>query len=63
MFVRRNLQLNRNDELIHLLSIEGLPAGIRSTSDTPAPSQRQRPRGQEGAAAARQSVFNLFFEN
>ena len=25
MFVRRNPQLNRNDELIHLLSIEGLP--------------------------------------
>ena len=28
MFVRRNPQLNRNDELIHLLSIEGLPASI-----------------------------------
>ena len=28
MFARRNPQLNRHDELIHLLSIEGLPQAV-----------------------------------
>ena len=37
---RRNPQLNRNDELIHLLSIEGLPRvdPARTSSTPPAPS-------------------------
>ena len=56
MFGNRNPQLNRNGELIHLLSIEGLPrvdpaAHPRHRGHLP---ERQRPRRQEGAAAARQ---------
>ena len=56
MLSRRNPQLNRHGELIHLLSIEGLPQGGADAD----PRHRghlpvgQRPRRQEGAAAARQ---------
>ena len=54
--VPRNPQLNKNGELIHLLSTEGLPKAILTQIlDTAANfCQRERPRGQEGAAAARQ---------
>ena len=35
MLYRRNPQLNKNGELVHLLSIEGLPASIlRQVLDT-----------------------------
>jgi hypothetical protein len=55
MLYKRNPQLNKNGELIHLLSIEGLPGHLTHILDTAANfCQRERPRGQEGAAAARQ---------
>ena len=62
---RRNPQLNRDGELHHLLSIEGLPRPILERILTTADSfiNVARARGQERAAAARQGVFNLFFEN
>ena len=39
MLYRRNPQLNKNGELIHLLSIEGLPKSIlRQVLDTAEPT-------------------------
>ena len=65
MFVRRNPQLNRNDELIHLLSIEGLPASIVThILDTAATFLSVNDRDVKKVPLLRgKSVFNLFFEN
>src|SRR6188768_1113190 len=65
MFVRRNPQLNRNDELIHLLSIEGLPASIiTNILDTASSFVSIGDREVKKVPLLRgKSVFNLFFEN
>jgi aspartate carbamoyltransferase catalytic subunit len=65
MFVRRNPQLNRNDELIHLLSIEGLPAQIlQHILDTAGTFLSVNERDVKKVPLLRgKSVFNLFFEN
>ena len=65
MFVRRNPQLNRNDELIHLLSIEGLPASIlQHILDTAGTFLSVNEREVKKVPLLRgKSVFNLFFEN
>src|SRR5450755_2103405 len=65
MFARRNPQLNRNDELIHLLSIEGLPASIvRHILDTAGTFLSVNDRDVKKVPLLRgKSVFNLFFEN
>src|SRR5664280_289404 len=65
MFVRRNPQLNRNDELIHLLSIEGLPASIvNHILDTAGTFLSVSDRDVKKVPLLRgKSVFNLFFEN
>ena len=65
MFVRRNPQLNRNDELIHLLSIEGLPQGIlQHILDTAGTFLSVNDREVKKVPLLRgKSVFNLFFEN
>ena len=65
MFVRRNPQLNRNDELIHLLSIEGLPAAIlQHILDTAGTFLSVNDREVKKVPLLRgKSVFNLFFEN
>ena len=65
MFVRRNPQLNRNDELIHLLSIEGLPASVlQHILDTAGTFLSVNERDVKKVPLLRgKSVFNLFFEN
>jgi len=65
MFVRRNPQLNRNDELIHLLSIEGLPPSILThILDTAGTFLSVNERDVKKVPLLRgKSVFNLFFEN
>jgi len=65
MFVRRNPQLNRNDELIHLLSIEGLPQSIlQHILDTAGTFLSVNERDVKKVPLLRgKSVFNLFFEN
>jgi aspartate carbamoyltransferase catalytic subunit len=65
MFVRRNPQLNRNDELIHLLSIEGLPAPVLThILDTAGTFLSVNERDVKKVPLLRgKSVFNLFFEN
>ncbi len=65
MFVRRNPQLNRNDELIHLLSIEGLPQSILThILDTAGTFLSVNERDVKKVPLLRgKSVFNLFFEN
>ena len=65
MFVRRNPQLNRNDELIHLLSIEGLPASIvHHILDTAGTFLSVNDREVKKVPLLRgKSIFNLFFEN
>ncbi|MDQ6638536.1 MAG: aspartate carbamoyltransferase catalytic subunit [Pseudomonadota bacterium] len=65
MFVRRNPQLNRNDELIHLLSIEGLPAQVlQHILDTAGTFLSVNERDVKKVPLLRgKSVFNLFFEN
>ncbi|MGZ5158074.1 MAG: aspartate carbamoyltransferase catalytic subunit [Caldimonas sp.] len=65
MFDRRNPQLNRNDELIHLLSIEGLPASIvHHILDTAGTFLSVNDREVKKVPLLRgKSVFNLFFEN
>ena len=65
MLYQRNPQLNRHDELIHLLSVEGLP---RSTLvhilDTAANFVSVNDREVKKVPLLRgKSVFNLFFEN
>ena len=65
MFDRRNPQLNRNGELIHLLSIEGLPAPILNhILDTAGTFLSVNERDVKKVPLLRgKSVFNLFFEN
>ena len=65
MFGRRNPQLNANDELIHLLSIEGLPvATLQHILDTAGTFLSVNERDVKKVPLLRgKSVFNLFFEN
>jgi aspartate carbamoyltransferase catalytic subunit len=62
---RRNPQLNKNGELVHLLSIEGLPADIlRQVLDTAESFVSVNDREVKKVPLLRgRSVFNLFFEN
>jgi aspartate carbamoyltransferase catalytic subunit len=65
MLVRNNPQLNRHDELIHLLSIEGLPQGVlHHILDTAGTFLSVNEREVKKVPLLRgKSVFNLFFEN
>jgi aspartate carbamoyltransferase catalytic subunit len=65
MTVRRNPQLNRNDELVHLLSIEGLPRQVlHHILDTAGTFLSVNDREVKKVPLLRgKSVFNLFFEN
>ena len=65
MLHRRNPQLNRHGELIHLLSIEGLPRDIVThILDTAANFVSVNDREVKKVPLLRgKSVFNLFFEN
>ncbi len=65
MSQRRNPQLNRHGELIHLLSIEGLPPAIvRQVLDTAQNFVGVNDREVKKVPLLRgRSVFNLFFEN
>jgi aspartate carbamoyltransferase catalytic subunit len=65
MLSRRNPQLNANGELIHLLSIEGLPrAVITQILDTAGTFLSVSERDVKKVPLLRgKSVFNLFFEN
>jgi aspartate carbamoyltransferase catalytic subunit len=62
---RRNPQLNRNGELIHLLSIEGLPrVVVTQILDTAGTFLSVNDRDVKKVPLLRgKSVFNLFFEN
>jgi aspartate carbamoyltransferase catalytic subunit len=65
MLSRRNPQLNQNGELIHLLSIEGLPrAVVTQILDTAGTFLSVNDRDVKKVPLLRgKSVFNLFFEN
>jgi len=65
MLSRRNPQLNRHGELIHLLSIEGLPkAVLLQLLDTAGTFLSVNDREVKKVPLLRgKSVFNLFFEN
>ena len=65
MPARKNPQLNRHDELIHLLSIEGLPrAVLHHILDTAGTFLSVNEREVKKVPLLRgKSVFNLFFEN
>ena len=65
MLSRRNPQLNKNGELIHLLSIEGLPPSVlRHILDTAGTFLSVNDRDVKKVPLLRgKSVFNLFFEN
>jgi aspartate carbamoyltransferase catalytic subunit len=65
MLSRRNPQLNKNGELIHLLSIEGLPrAVLTQILDTAGTFLSVNDRDVKKVPLLRgKSVFNLFFEN
>jgi len=65
MLYQRNLQLNKNGELIHLLSTEGLPKSIlNQVLDTAATFVSVNDREVKKVPLLRgKSVFNLFFEN
>ena len=65
MLSRRNPQLNANGELIHLLSIEGLPkAVLTQILDTAGTFLSVNDRDVKKVPLLRgKSVFNLFFEN
>jgi aspartate carbamoyltransferase catalytic subunit len=65
MLSRRNPQLNAQGELIHLLSIEGLPKSILTqVLDTAANFVSVNDREVKKVPLLRgKSVFNLFFEN
>ena len=65
MLARRNPQLNQHGELIHLLSIEGLPrALIHQILDTAGTFLSVNDREVKKVPLLRgKSVFNLFFEN
>src|SRR5574343_1073220 len=60
-----NPQLNKNGELAHMLSIEGLPKGIlNQILDTAASFMEVSARDVKKVPLLRgKSVFNLFFEN
>ncbi|RTL20054.1 MAG: aspartate carbamoyltransferase catalytic subunit, partial [Burkholderiales bacterium] len=65
MLSKRNPQLNPHGELIHLLSIEGLPrAVIEQILDTAGSFLSVNDREVKKVPLLRgKSVFNLFFEN
>jgi aspartate carbamoyltransferase catalytic subunit len=65
MLMRRNPQLNKHGELIHLLSIEGLPqAVLLQILDTAGTFLSVNERDVKKVPLLRgKSVFNLFFEN
>jgi aspartate carbamoyltransferase catalytic subunit len=65
MLSRRNPQLNSNGELVHLLSIEGLPkAVLNQMLDTAGTFLSVNDRDVKKVPLLRgKSVFNLFFEN
>ena len=65
MLSRRNPQLNAHGELIHLLSIEGLPQSvITHILDTAGSFLSVNDREVKKVPLLRgKSVFNLFFEN
>jgi aspartate carbamoyltransferase catalytic subunit len=65
MLMRRNPQLNKNGELIHLLSIEGLPkAVLTQILDTASTFLSVNDREVKKVPLLRgKSIFNLFFEN
>ena len=65
MLSRRNPQLNSHGELIHLLSIEGLPqAVLNQILDTAGSFLSVNDREVKKVPLLRgKSVFNLFFEN
>jgi aspartate carbamoyltransferase catalytic subunit len=65
MLTRRNPQLNAHGELIHLLSIEGLPrAVLTQVLDTASTFLSVNDREVKKVPLLRgKSVFNLFFEN
>ncbi len=65
MLTGRNPQLNRNGELIHLLSIEGLPRPVLTQIlDTASTFLSVNEREVKKVPLLRgKSVFNLFFEN
>jgi len=65
MLQRRNPQLNRHGELIHLLSIEGLPRDVlHQILDTAGTFLSVNDREVKKVPLLRgKSVFNLFFEN
>jgi aspartate carbamoyltransferase catalytic subunit len=64
MLSRRNPQLNRHGELIHLLSIEGLPRATLVQILDAASSFLMEDREVKKVPLLRgKSVFNLFFEN
>ena len=65
MLARRNPQLNRHGELIHLLSIEGLPRDVLTQIlDTASTFLSVGEREVKKVPLLRgKSVFNLFFEN
>jgi aspartate carbamoyltransferase catalytic subunit len=65
MLSRRNPQLNQHGELVHLLSIEGLPrAVIHQILDTAGTFLSVNEREVKKVPLLRgKSVFNLFFEN
>jgi aspartate carbamoyltransferase catalytic subunit len=65
MLARNNPQLNRHEELIHLLSIEGLPRSVlHHILDTAGTFLSVNEREVKKVPLLRgKSVFNLFFEN
>jgi aspartate carbamoyltransferase catalytic subunit len=65
MLSRRNPQLNKHGELIHLLSIEGLPKAVLTQMlDTAGTFLSVNDRDVKKVPLLRgKSVFNLFFEN
>ena len=65
MLARRNPQLNRHGELVHLLTLEGLPADVlRQVLDTATSFVSVNDREVKKVPLLRgKSVFNLFFEN
>ena len=65
MLSKRNPQLNKHGELVHLLSIEGLPqATIHQILDTAGSFLSVNDRDVKKVPLLRgKSVFNLFFEN
>ena len=65
MLYKRNPQLNQHGELVHLLSVEGLPKSILTQIlDTAANFVSVNDREVKKVPLLRgKSVFNLFFEN